>query len=656
MQTLVNQIIEEQKQIDEKLKQKNPKLDFYKEFFERYHITTTDDILQIDTCDLLVAIIAKESLSQPLNKIKDVVYSNRNFFENIDKDSFRKLMEVVIMLDDAEILSDIICYLKSKELPPKNDESKREIRTYTKEFMKMAESIESTPKDFAKILEFIIDDIFISFRKATKGPDKDFAFFEAIIYADVLRRFSRERQEHQDILQDYLNHNPKAKLKNKDRPKLMNGLAKVSGWKIDGIVSEISRIRQAYEEMNSQENTRRKKLNKSKNANDEILKQMLEETKRKDRQIRIPEKNLSKIPSAAVKNSALRVIYEHNLDLCEKKEAEYLDVAANATTRYQLLLANYGISPNQYEVGTILHQTLPDIEIMLQELTKIHITNPTLLLSIIQTSDLETTKNYVCLFDKGIITSELLASHPSLFNPRTKEYENMMRNLATIKHHSINPHYFTTSEEVLITPSETFSHNIETLEEYQLAQTIKKEMNISFLAEPGIAEAIDTLLELGYEKNLETTPELLNYQDKFARLRILKELNIQALSTEELLNVLTTDKFYVPDSMIKNYIYNAVDYNLPENITLLETPKKKSSDLARLEEFSKTSRTYDFDGVTISKNRVARNLNEVKQNGKVEDRLVYSILKGATLNDEEVAKVKSTIGVSKSDAPTKQKN
>lgn len=656
MQKLVKQIVEEQQKIDEQLDQENPKLDFYKEFFKKYYITSAYDVLNIDTCDLIVALIAKEESSQPIEKVKDVVYSNRNFFENISTDSTRKLMETILVMDSAGVLKAVIENLKAGVMPSPEDKGQREIRRTVKDFILLAESIDTSPKDFAKIMEFIIEDMFICFKNEQLEPTRDLSFFGAIIYANALRDFEQDLQKNQEQIDSFLDKNPNKKIRSKNRIKLMRDLAKADGWNLDAIVSEVSMLRHLFDELTLKESSRRKKLNKTKQSYETLSTHMFGETNRHDRQIRIPEKELSKIPSAAVKNSALRVIYEHNLDLCKKKEAEYSEVAANATTSYQLLLANYGISPTEYEVGTILHQTLPDIETMLKRLTSVHITDPNLLLSIIQVSDLETTNNFVSLTEKGIVTSNLFQNHPSLFNPRSKEYENIMRNLATIKHHGINPHYFTTSEEVLITPSKTFSHNIDTLDDYQLTSSIKKGMNTSFLTEPDLTSAIDTLLELGYEKNLEASPELLNYRDKFARLRILKELNIPVTSTEELLNVLTTNKFYVPDSMIKNYIYNAVDYNLPENITLLETPKKKPNDMARLEDFSKTPRTYDFDGITISKNRVTRNLNEVKPNGNVDDRLVYSILKGATLNDEEVAKIKSTLGASKAVAPIKQKS
>lgn len=284
---------------------------------------------------------------------------------------------------------------------------------------------------------------------------------------------------------------------------------------------------------------------------------------------------------------------------------------------------------------------------MLQQLTKRNITEPKMLLNIIQVSNLETINNYSSLIDKGIITSNLLTGHLSLFDYNSKDYQNMMHNLQTIQNNELNPYYFTTSEEVLITPYQRFQHNIDTLKNYQLTASLHTGIDASFLAAQDLTDALDTLLELGYETTLEDSLDLLNYRDKFNRLHILKALNMKVTSKEELVTVLTTDKFYLPDDQITNYIYNAAIHNLPSNISRLETERVTPVSLEPLSEFSKTSRTYNIGGITISKNRVQRNLNSIKQTGNPTNRLLYSILNGATLTDEEVTAISTSLSPKK---------
>ena len=135
--------------------------------------------------------------------------------------------------------------------------------------------------------------------------------------------------------------------------------------------------------------------------------------------------------------------------------------------------------------------------------------------------------------------------------------------------------------------------------------------------------------------------ELLNYKDNFNRLRLLKALNIPVSSTEELEQILTTDKFFVPDHAIDDYVYNAVLYKLPKPIS--EQPSKRTLDLSRLSQYQTSERAYTIGGVIISKNKVESNIAASKQFRKPSDRLLYGILAGSTLTDQEVASIKRTL-------------
>ena len=292
---------------------------------------------------------------------------------------------------------------------------------------------------------------------------------------------------------------------------------------------------------------------------------------------------------------------------------------------------------------------------MLEILSRLSIKTPSNLLTIIQNSDLETIENIFALAERGIITGNLVQNHISLFNPSSKEYESFMRNLDLITKKKLNPHYFTASEEMLTIPHQRFATSLKTLDDYQLLPNLKTGMNLSFMQEQGLHDAIDTLLELGFESNLEECLELLNFKDKFSRLSVLKTLNIPVTDTKELLEILQTDKFYVPDNEIPNYIYNATKYHLPKNVIEVEEPKKKVSDVTRLASFSNTERTYDIGGVLISKNRVHRNLSHVLATGKPTERIIYGVLKDATLSDEEVLKVVAAITPQKQTRVVKEK-
>ena len=436
-----------------------------------------------------------------------------------------------------------------------------------------------------------------------------------------------------------------AKVKRKVQDKWVSEMVR-DDYKIANLLKPINDARNEYHHLDQEQRNRKRNLSKTK-----VVYESLETNLYKAIQsgeVRNVETLLKKVPSDEIRIAILKLVYTHNQEIYKNLSEEYKILAANDASHYRVLLAKYGISPEDYEVGTVMENSIEDLENILKLLTKLSITNPTEILSIIQNTNLETITNIQGLTERGIITSQLLVEHQSILNPNSKEYEDFMRNLSLINKKKLNPHHFTTTEDVLITNHEVLTNSLSTLEDYDLLSNIKSKMNLTFLKNTDLKESIDLLLELGYESNLEECLDLLNYKDKFDRLKVVKELNIPIGSTQELIGILTTDKFYVPDKDISKYVYNASNYNLPRGIVEVEEPKKKVSDVSRLSEFSNTSRTYSFNGVLISKNRVHRNLSHILATGKPTDRLVYAILKGATLNDEEVSKVKTSL------APQKQ--
>ena len=90
-------------------------------------------------------------------------------------------------------------------------------------------------------------------------------------------------------------------------------------------------------------------------------------------------------------------------------------------------------------------------------------------------------------------------------------------------------------------------------------------------------------------------------------------------------------------------------------LVTLEEPVKKISKIDELSEFSSSNRTYNFNGVLISKNRVHRNLSHILATGKPTERIIYGVLKDAALSDEEVLKVVAAITPQKQTRVVKEK-
>ena len=165
-----------------------------------------------------------------------------------------------------------------------------------------------------------------------------------------------------------------------------------------------------------------------------------------------------------------------------------------------------------------------------------------------------------------------------------------------------------------------------------LLNNIKGEDNYNFFDNNNLDLAIDILLELGLEEYLEEDLALLNYSNRFNRLRLLKSLNITISSKEELIKYLTDNNFFVPDSKLDEYIYNSVDYFINyDNLDYNELS------------YYTTSRTYKMGNLIFSKNRVLRNLSLMENNLSEKQILVHAFLDGAFLTDNELEEFKELV-------------
>ena len=358
-------------------------------------------------------------------------------------------------------------------------------------------------------------------------------------------------------------------------------------------------------------------------------------------EIRNAEELLSKIPSPKVRLEALRLIYQHNKKIYSKMAAEYNELSANNKSHYQVLLAKYGILSNDHNVEMAMTKSLVDASKIFEDLTSVGLTTPSILLKAVSTSDSETIARLTSLISKEIITNDLVINNESLFDKYSTEYASLMNNLDFLVEQKANPKAFNTGS-ILLTEPVLLQENYQVLLDYELISSLKTDLNHSFLAQEDLSHSIDTLLELGYEDYLEEDLNLLNYKDRFARLRLVKTLNIPIDTKDELLAVLTTDKFYVPDDEIYDYLYNAVDY---QEQVIEESNETSRESTESLENYINTKRTYSFAGVIISKNKVKRNLE--KSPSLTPESLLSSVVSGSTLTDQEYVKLKSCLNPSK---------
>ena len=106
------------------------------------------------------------------------------------------------------------------------------------------------------------------------------------------------------------------------------------------------------------------------------------------------------------------------------------------------------------------------------------------------------------------------------------------------------------------------------------------------------------------------------------------------MTLDELKEILTTEQFLLADEDIMKY----VEQINTSSIQITDIP----DEVTRLKQFE-TTRTYNVNGVILSKNRVQRNYHESKEDEEVENKAMYSILHNSIMTQTEYETIKQSL-------------
>lgn len=600
----------------------NEELEFLNRIFKNGSSIQSLDIDKRDLALLLTLVYVKSNYSY--EELKDMIYRIGDIFRKIVPNGglTGTLLEKIEMLFNENVYDEV------KELVAKDHQITLKERLskaymYARNLNEFLKSYGCSNYDLREFLEFTELEVLGSNEKSSISyvlvviaalnlyfKDKDLCFNKEIIKAINISKNS-----------------------NKGIPSQLKEINNM----IEFVREAYQGINTYYENLKMQEQSKKRSYQKELKALislEESLPKLLSSS-----EIKNPSELIKRITNPDIRLETLKLIYRHNIGLYNALDKEYQELSSSSITKYQSLLSKYGISPDDYPARSVMINPLEEVEEMLKQITSLEITNPNEILSIVQKSNLETITALNNQVARGVISKDLYQKNITIFFKDSEEYKNMTANLAFFKESGLNPHYLRNSQELFLMPTKKLKMGFKILEEYNLLPSMKVGMDCSFLREENLDSGIDTLLELGYESFLEQNLSLLNSQDNFKRLRVLKELNIPVTSLEDLEKVLTTDKFLIPDGNIDDYLYNATTYRCP-SVELISNHQETST--GYFDSFSETERTYNIAGVILSKNRVQRNLNSIADPNK-DDAIIYAATNGSILSDEEYDKILTTI-------------
>ena len=108
MINILRMINKEKIRIDQELLEEDERFEFYQDFFKKNKTSTLNDVINLNHSDLAIAIIINMDPELSVEEVKEVVYGNRDIFENLNFDSISELVRLIDGLaNDPELYHDI---------------------------------------------------------------------------------------------------------------------------------------------------------------------------------------------------------------------------------------------------------------------------------------------------------------------------------------------------------------------------------------------------------------------------------------------------------------------------------------------------------------------------------------------------------------------
>ncbi|MBE6157277.1 MAG: hypothetical protein E7160_00565 [Firmicutes bacterium] len=533
-------------------------------FLEENSFNNINGVMNLSPQDILIAFVCSNSNVITYDEIKKFAQDNKRLLLGSSYYEYYKLFKILFTF---------------KLMDPRNIEKLNEKQKQQYETMQVS-------------VKFIEKQYDVDTKEIMAMLDKDQdAFGEANALVCSIKRAQEEVREIENYVKKH-------------------GLENDSKYELKDLMSAYSTIKDYY---TNKEKSRKRKNNKIQKQIDNLqdLKPLLRKEMEKE-EISSISKILNLVENPELKKEVIKTIYEHNKDVYEETEKKYEKLAGDHKNKIKKILDKYNI---KYDVNKINKDIeIDDLKFILEIISKYDFESIEELVYIINNTNTEIVDSINKLYINGCITLDFIKNNLSIFNKNFKSstYPILIKNIKIIKDHELNPRMFSKTPEVLLTDNEIFSNNIKVLEDYKLKGKLKKTNSYRFLALDDLDIKLDKILELGFEEFLKKDLYLLNYSyNSWDKVFIMKEIGEVPETIEELKEVLK-DNSYISDSELSDYMMKNNEI------------EDEEINVDTLEKYDNTTRTYNINGVLISKNKVKRYQkdNKIKISEVIKDSLI----------------------------------
>ena len=565
--TLLKKIDEEMLKLLKSAEFKDEELEFLDEFVSNNSFGKMESIKKLDNKEVLIAYVCSQSKSITFDEITEFANRNEDIINNPDSEEYDTLFKTLFIVKGSKELDEDLPKEIKDDLDLINTRLAIFENTYGIDTIDFIEMLEKDQHAFGEANALLC---------AIKGTKEEITEIENYMRQDMI--IGKPKYDFSDLIEAY------------------------------------NKISNYYNNKNKQ---RKKRLSKIKKqiTNLQDLKKMYRREIEKD-EITMISKMLNLVENEEIKKELIKNIYEHNLPIYKETENAYKKMSGDYKNKIKIILDKYNIKCDIKQINNNIE--LEDLEYELSILTKYEFKDVQTIIDIVNNTNIEIIDSINQIFNSGCITLEFIRNNPSIFNKNLKNsnYPVLLKNIKVIKDSDINPKLFAKTPEVLITENERFKNNIRVLDEYKLKGKLKKINSYRFLALDDLDIKIDKILELGFEDLLKEDLYLLNYSyTSWDKVLIMKEIGEVPKTIEELKEILK-DNSYILDSELNEYKSN---YSVTE---------EKTVDITKLEEFDNTKRTYNVNGILLSKNKIKRYTKDNKI--KIGD-----VVKNSPISEEE---------------------
>ncbi len=424
----------------------------------------------------------------------------------------------------------------------------------------------------------------------------------------------------------------------------------IKAFDIDEIFNEIYKAQEKL--CTDEKEKRREKKNKErkyKNSTDLI--KVLQTSKGK---IQISDKLYNSLENPNFRIKLIRIIEKNNLD--KYKELEEFFIKEENKTILEKLFKQSIFDYNKLTNKEKMLLSTADIE----EIEKIlNIFNnkiykeikdyiPISLILLSSNKDMVSSIN--TLLSSRLINIDFVKDNPSIFydeNFITKEKGNnkvLKTNLDNLKNNKYDTYIISkTNPEVLLKDENELLETLNLVNKYGIKFNNSKNYNL--LDNHKYIKYVDLLIENDLNDYIINNPDIIDNNIEIIINRLLLNKSIYGNNNNHKDIIKNGLSIIIDDEDISDYLINSTFKYLDKDlIEALNKDEYEEAELEELDNYKVNDNVYSIGGITISRHKVLRNYNKIKDLDKDKNDLLFnSIIFDSVLNDEELDTIKKAI-------------